>query len=251
VRVLFLWLAALVLALPGAVRAVGEPQLVGTVGPGETIELEDSAGNPVTSLAPGTYDVLVHDLSSSHNFHLNGPGVDAATTVGGTGDTTWDDVVFQAGSTYTYKCDPHAATMIGSFTTGSAAPPPPPPGPPPPGPPPPGPPPPPPPPPPAPPPAPPPPSPPHVHPLAVVGVKISIERRGSKRFLVARARINHPALARLALMRAQRTRASARKQWAAGPNTIRAAVPRALRRGRWTAELRVGPQRFRRIVRIG
>jgi hypothetical protein len=243
-RIVLLSLASLLLALPGAVQAVGEPQLVGTVGPSDTIELEDSAGNPVTSLAPGTYDVLVHDLSSSHNFHLSGPGVNKATTVGGTGDTNWEDVVFQAGSAYTYVCDPHSSIMNGSFTTGTA--PSPPPGPPPPGPPPPGPPPPQPPePPPSPPPA------PHVHPLQVAGVQISVARRGAVRMLVGRARINHPALARLALLRGRKTRASARKQWAAGPNTIRARLPRSVRRGRWTAELRVGTQRFRRPIRIG
>jgi hypothetical protein len=244
-----------VLVVPGAGDAVGEPQLIGTVGPDATIELRDAAGTPVTSLAAGTYDVLVRDLSSSHNFRLSGPGVNSATSVTGTGETTWEDVVFQADSTYTYRCDPHADTMNGSFTTGSAPPPPPgppPPGPPPPGPPPPG------PPPPAPPapppPAPPPPAPPpppHVHPLEVVGVKLSVERRGSKRFLVGRARINHAAVARLALMRGKRIGAAARKQWAPGPNSIRTTVPRSLPPGRWTAQLRVGSARFRRTIRIG
>jgi hypothetical protein len=235
-------LLGFVLALPSAVRAVGEPLLVGTVGPGYTIELEDSAGNPVTTLAAGTYDVLVHDRAPDHNFHLSGPGVNRSTTVDGMGDTTWEDIVFQAGATYTYVCDPHFYEMNGSFTTAAAPPTPPPPGPPPPAPPPPpGP----------PPPSPPPPPPPHVHPLQVAGVRISVVRRGSKRFLVGRARINHPAVARLALMRGQRTRASARKQWAAGRNTIRAAIPRTLPRGRWTAQLRVGSQRFKRSIRIG
>jgi hypothetical protein len=239
VRVAVLSLAGLLLALPGAVQAVGEPQLVGTVGPSYTIELEDSAGNPVTSIPPGTYDVLVHDLSSSHNFRMSGPGVNQATTVGGTGDTTWEDVVFHAGSTYTYVCDPHSSEMYGSFTTGSA--PPPPPGPPPPAPPP----------PPPPSPGPPPPPPPRVHRLEVVGVKLAVERRGSKRFLVGRARINHPALARLALMRGKRVGAAARKHWVAGPNSIRTTLPRSLRPGRWTAQLRVGTTRFKRTIRIG
>jgi hypothetical protein len=69
--------------------------------------------------------------------------------------------------------------------------------------------------------------------------------------LVARARINQPALARLALLRASRVGASARKPWAAGVNTIRATLPRTLPRGRWTAELRVGSLRFKRTIRIG
>jgi hypothetical protein len=89
-----------------------------------------------------------------------------------------------------------------------------------------------------------------VHPLQVAGLRISVNRRGGKRWLVARARVNQSALARLALMRGKRVGASARKQWVAGANTIRAAVPARLR-GRWTAQLRVGSLRFRRIVRIG
>jgi plastocyanin len=242
-----------VLTLPGAGHAVGEQQLVGTVGPGETIELEDSAGNPVTSLEPGAYDILVHDLSALHNFHLAGPGVDQATTVAETGDTTWEDVVLQAGGTYSYVCDPHSPVMNGSFTTGAA--PPPPPGPPPPGPAPPAPPPPGPPPPPLPlpppPAAPPPPSPPHVHPLHVSGVRISIARRGARRFLVARARIDGAATAKLALARGSRIRSSARKTWRPGLNTIQLRLPRSLPRGRWTAVLQVGNHRFKRTIRFG
>jgi uncharacterized protein YfaS (alpha-2-macroglobulin family) len=68
---------------------------------------------------------------------------------------------------------------------------------------------------------------------------------------VARARVNQPAPARLSLLRANRVRASARKQWATGANTIRATLPRTLPKGRWTAELRVGSLRFKRTIRIG
>jgi hypothetical protein len=237
VRTVVLCAVGIVLTLPGAVHAVGEPQLVGTVGPGYYIGLEDSAGNPVTSVAPGAYDILVHDLSGDHNFHLSGPGVNQSTTVTGTGDTTWEDIVFQANSTYTFLCDPHPTIMRGSFTTGAPPPPPPPPpGPPPPAPPP-------------PPPAPPPPPP--VQPLKVNGVKISVERRTSRRFLVARARLNKAATARLALVRRGRTRASARKNWVAGLNRIQVGLPRPLARGRWTAMLRVGTYRFKRDIRIG
>ncbi|MGH3082549.1 MAG: hypothetical protein ACRDNP_00550 [Gaiellaceae bacterium] len=236
-RAVVLCAVGIVLTLPGAVHAVGEPQLIGTVGPGYSIELEDSAGNPVTSLAPGTYDIVVHDLSTLHNFHLTGPGVNRATEVADEGDVTWEDIVLQASSTYDFVCDPHSTTMKGSFTTGTPPQPPPPPGPPPPGPPP--------------PPAPPPPPPPQARPLEVKGVKISVERRASKRFLVARARINRPAKARLALVRKGRTRASTRKNWAQGLNRIQVGLPRPLARGRWTAMLRVGTYRFKRDIRIG
>jgi hypothetical protein len=68
--------------------------------------------------------------------------------------------------------------------------------------------------------------------------------------LVARARINHPVLVRLALVRGKRVRASARKHWTTGANAIRIVLRPSLR-GRWTAELRVGPKRYRRLIRFG
>jgi hypothetical protein len=52
-------------------------------------------------------------------------------------------------------------------------------------------------------------------------------------------------------MRGKRTHVSSRKRWTAGPNTIRTALPRSLPKGRWTAELRVGTLRFKRVIRIG
>jgi hypothetical protein len=253
-RAVLLCLVGIVLTLPSAVHAVGEPLLIGTVRANATIDLTHPNGDPVTSVAPGTYDFEIRDQTDSHNFHLTGPGgVDEKTDVDFVGTVTWQDIVLQPDATYGYVCDPHSFAMSGSFTTGAAPPPgPPPPGPPPPGPPPPGPPPqpgPPPPPPPAAPPAPPPPA--HAHPLQVSGVRIAIERRGPKRLLVARARINHPATARLALARRGRTRASARKPWVSGMNKIQVGLPRLLARGRWTAVLQVGKHRFRRAIRIG
>ena len=106
-----------------AARADGG-QLVGTVGTNDafTIGLVDGGGAPVRNLDPGTYTLLVHDRSALHDFHLSGPGgVDVATDVEGTGDQTFT-VTLVAG-TYTFRCDPHATTMKGSFTVGGAAPP--------------------------------------------------------------------------------------------------------------------------------
>jgi hypothetical protein len=257
VRAAVLILVAVVLALPGAGHAVGEPRLVGIVSDPSTIELRDANGNPVTSFAPGTYDFEIRDEAASHNFHLAGPGVNRATGVSSVETVIWEDVVLQPNATYLYVCDPHAAFMSGSFTTAASAPPP---GPPPPGPPPPGPPTPPPPPPPPPPPRPSPPPPPapspqppaHVHRFAASAVRIWVSARGGRsRVLVAQARVNQPAVARLVLLRAGPVHASARKQWRAGLNTIRVALPRSLPRGRWTAELRVRSLRFKRTVRIG
>lgn len=71
------------------------------------------------------------------------------------------------------------------------------------------------------------------------------------RTVVARARVNQPVIARLDARRGRHVRRSARKQWRPGVNTIRTTVPRSLPSGRWTAELRVGANRFKRSIRIG
>ena len=91
------------------------PRLVGTVGPGFTITLKKS-GAKVTKLKASKYSITVNDLSSSHNFHLTGPGVNKTTSVSGTGKTTWT-VTLQKGKTYRFVCDPHATIMKGSFKT--------------------------------------------------------------------------------------------------------------------------------------
>ena len=110
---------------PGPARA-DNPVLVGDVGAGDAfvIRLTDAQGNPVTHLDPGTYTLVVHDRSSIHNFRLFGPGVDVATDVFATGDSTFE--VTLVDGTYRFNCDPHFTIMKGSFTVGNvpAAPPP-------------------------------------------------------------------------------------------------------------------------------
>jgi plastocyanin len=82
--------------------------LVGTVGPGFEISVDEP------EVAAGTYSLQVSDESSSHNFHLTGPGVDVATDVGAEGPQTFT-VELQPG-TYTFVCDPHASSMNGTLT---------------------------------------------------------------------------------------------------------------------------------------
>src|SRR5215204_586822 len=153
---------------------------------------------------------------------------------------------FPSAGSYPYYCSLHGGSggvgMAGTIAVGSSSPPPPPPGPPPPGPPPPG------PPPPPPPPQPPSPPPPPAttQPLRVSSVRIWVQRRS----VLARARINVRIRAQLSLKRERSTRRSVRKQWLPGSNTIRIKVPPKTR-GRWTAELRVATQRFRRSIRFG
>ena len=87
--------------------------LKGSVGPGFVISLSTEDGQAVETLSAGAYTIEVEDLSSSHDFHLTGPGVDETTDVGGEGASTFE-VDLQSGS-YTFVCDPHSASMNGSF----------------------------------------------------------------------------------------------------------------------------------------
>jgi plastocyanin len=104
--------AALALVVPGAAEAA--PRLVGTVGPGSTITLKNSAGLRVKALKAGTYVIVVRDRSAIHNFHLFGWRVNRRTGIAAKGTTTWR-VRFTKGKTYTYRCDPHKSSMVGRF----------------------------------------------------------------------------------------------------------------------------------------
>lgn len=90
------------------------PALRATVGPTPTISLRTAKGASVRSLKAGRYRVAVNDRSGFHNFHLTGPGVNLKTTVPFVGRRTWQLRV-RKGATYRFVCDPHAATMRGSF----------------------------------------------------------------------------------------------------------------------------------------
>jgi hypothetical protein len=87
--------------------------LKGSVGPGFEISLTTEDGQPVETLAPGSYTLLTDDKSDIHNFHLTGEGVDVTTTVDGSGTDSFDIDV--TSGTYTFVCDPHASQMNGSF----------------------------------------------------------------------------------------------------------------------------------------
>ncbi len=108
--------AGLAAAVSVARPASTDGSLQATVGPGYTISLTQN-GTKVTHLDPGTYTVSVNDLATQHNFHLQGPGVDQATSVDDTGTATW--TVTLTDGTYTYQCDAHPTTMFGSFTVGA------------------------------------------------------------------------------------------------------------------------------------
>jgi plastocyanin len=109
------------LALLGPGPAAGDnPQLIGTVEGVITITFVDANGTPVTHLDPGTYDIVVHDRSDQHNFHLSGPGIDRKTETNDIVEVTWT-VTFVEGR-YVFQCDPHSG-MRGDFVVGNPPPP--------------------------------------------------------------------------------------------------------------------------------
>jgi plastocyanin len=235
----FVLLTGLCAACAGLVIAVGGTAAPGPCQPSDVlVQISGFAYSPASvTIAPNQTVCWTNSDTAPHTVTSNAPGVfDSGELTNGESFRH----TFPSAGSFPYHCGIPGHNMNATVTV--SAPPPPPPGPPPPGPPP----------PPPPPPAPPPPPPsPPVQPLRINGVKISIERHARKRFLVARARLSKAATAKLALLRKGRTRASARRNWVAGPNRIQVGFPRPLARGRWTAMLRVGTYRFKRDIRIG
>ena len=94
-----------------------EPLLIGTVGPGFTIELTDAQGTQVSTLTPGRYHLVVHDLSSEHNFVMAdepaGRKFVIQTEVAFVGDRSFD--LDLTPGNYAYACAPHFQTMNGRF----------------------------------------------------------------------------------------------------------------------------------------
>jgi plastocyanin len=97
------------LLLTASPAVAATPTLRGAVGPGDTI------GVSTKPRKAGTYKLIVQDRADEHNFRLRGPGVNVATSVGGTGTKTFA-VKLRPGKSYTFVCDPHSDEMRGSFT---------------------------------------------------------------------------------------------------------------------------------------
>ena len=92
------------LSIAGVAQAAPTAKkLSGTVGPGFTITVAKK------TVKAGTYNIVIQDRSSAHNWHITGPGVNKKTSVSGTG-TKKITVTLKKG-TYTIVCDPHASTM--------------------------------------------------------------------------------------------------------------------------------------------
>jgi hypothetical protein len=98
----------------GPTAADDLPLLVGTVGPGFTIDLADANGNHVDEVVAGRYTLLVHDLSNIHNFVLGNKSTGerlATTEVEFVGDETF--TIDLVPGLYVYACSPHFQIMFG------------------------------------------------------------------------------------------------------------------------------------------
>ncbi|MFL5925319.1 MAG: plastocyanin/azurin family copper-binding protein [Gaiellaceae bacterium] len=109
---------ALLVAATGAFAAPSRTvTLKGSVGPGYTITLQEN-GQKVKTLRAGTYRFVVSDRASVHNFVLEkehgGRFEKELTDVSAVGTKTV--LVKLTPGTWKYYCEPHEATMVGSFT---------------------------------------------------------------------------------------------------------------------------------------
>jgi predicted membrane-bound mannosyltransferase len=85
-----------------------------------SISLADADGVRVTRLEPGSYRIVVKDLTKAQNFHLIGPSVNRRTKVPAKVTTSW--TVRLPLGTYTYRSDKNA-TMSATFTVRPGPPP--------------------------------------------------------------------------------------------------------------------------------
>jgi hypothetical protein len=109
-------LAAAVIAAGGAFGRSSAPlTLVGTVGPGYTINLTVN-GQKLVRLKAGSYKLVIHDKASIHGWSLKGPNGYAKdfTQVPFVGTKSF--TVKLAAGKYKYYCPPHAPSMFGHFT---------------------------------------------------------------------------------------------------------------------------------------
>jgi plastocyanin len=118
-KILILLFSAIVVAVflvarASATRSV-TPTLVGTDGPGYTINLKLN-NKAVKTLKAGTYKVVIHDKATIHGWSLDGPhgfakDISAVPFVG----TKTVTLKLKAGK-YKFYCPNHESVMFGHFT---------------------------------------------------------------------------------------------------------------------------------------
>jgi hypothetical protein len=101
-----------------ASKAEVSSTLHASVGPDFQISMTFDDGSRVTQLPAGTYTVVVNDQGTEHNFHLQGAGVDLATSIEATEQPTWTVNLVDA-TVYQFRCDRHPNTLNGAFNVGT------------------------------------------------------------------------------------------------------------------------------------
>jgi PASTA domain-containing protein len=102
-------------------RSLATYDLEGGVDDDWSIWLVPPGGDNVTTLPPRTYVIDVSDSSKDHNYHLRGPAVDIATSIGREEYTVW--TVTLAPGTYEYFSDSEPREIRETFTVSASAPP--------------------------------------------------------------------------------------------------------------------------------
>jgi plastocyanin len=107
--------AATALTAAAFARHQSSLTLIGTVGPGYTIDLR-VGGQKLVRLKAGSYKFVLHDKSSIHGWSLDGPNGFAKdlTPVPFTGTKTIT-LNLKAGK-YKFYCPPHESQMFGHFS---------------------------------------------------------------------------------------------------------------------------------------
>jgi plastocyanin len=99
-------------------RSSGATKLVGVVGQNDSykITLKTTSGKLVKKLTPGTYKLVIHDDSSSHNYELDGPNGKSwtFTSVPFTGTKTV--TLKLAAGAYKAYCSAHESIMFQHFS---------------------------------------------------------------------------------------------------------------------------------------
>ena len=118
-KILFLLFTAIVvsavLVAGASAKRSSTPTLIGTDGPGYTINLKLNS-KAVKTLKAGTYKVVIHDKSSLHGWSLDGPHGFAKdiSPVPFSGAKTVT-LKLKAGK-YKFYCPAHESIMFGHFT---------------------------------------------------------------------------------------------------------------------------------------
>lgn len=97
---------------PPPAPAPAPTKLLASVGPGAKISLRAADGSGLSTLAAGSFAIVVSDRSATDDFRLVGPGLSKATGVAFKGTVTWK-VKLKAGR-YTFRSDKHVK-LHGSF----------------------------------------------------------------------------------------------------------------------------------------